>query len=71
MTFVPRGMKAKDAAAYLGISPSKLRELPIPARESGGNVLYDRLDLDDWFDRLPYKGEAGANTCDGRFGAKG
>ena len=73
MTYPPRGMKADAAAAYLGISKSKFLTLPIIPREHGGNVLYDRLDLDAWFERLPYREqtETRANTCDGRFGVKG
>lgn len=67
---LPRGMKEKEAAVYLGISPSKLRDLPIPRRVNGGNRLYDRLDLDAYFDSLPYEGEEGreTNSCDEAFG---
>lgn len=55
--FTPRLMKAKAAAHYLGLSESKLRGLDLPCKEDGGNVLYDRLDLDDYADRLPYAKE--------------
>ncbi len=52
---MPRGFKVKDAADYLGISASKLRDLPIEPRKVGGNVLYDRDDLDRWFSAQPYR----------------
>ena len=50
-------MPATAAAHYLGISPSKLRQLEIPRRISGGNRLYDIRDLDLWADNLPLEGE--------------
>lgn len=53
--FPPRLMQAKAAAHYLGISESKLRGLSLPCKRDGGNVLYDRMDLDAWADRLPYE----------------
>lgn len=52
----PRLFPPRAAAEYLGISPSKLRMLDLPRRRSGGNVLYDRADLDHWADALPYEG---------------
>lgn len=51
-----RLMKAHDAATYLGMSVTKLKSKGLPARRDGGNVLYDRLDLDDYADNLPYDG---------------
>jgi len=55
--WVPRGLRDRDAAAYIGVSVSKFRELvddgkmPPPKRD-GGIVVWDReaLDLafDDW-----------------------
>lgn len=56
-------MQAKAAAHYLGVSPSKLRSLDLPCKRDGGNVLFDRADLDAYADRLPYDGE-GENSCD-------
>jgi len=57
--FHPRLMQAKAAAHYLGISASKLRTLPIAAKAMGGNVVYERADLDAWADNLPYIAPAG------------
>ena len=62
--FVPRLMPAAQAAAYLGISESKLLTLDIPRKELGAKRLYERQDLDDYADRLPYTGKTGGNTCD-------
>ncbi|GGF44025.1 hypothetical protein SAMN05216376_105223 [Mameliella alba] len=56
--FLPRLMQAKAAAHYLGVSLSKLRQLDLPCKRDGGNVLYDRRDLDAWADGLPYDGQA-------------
>ncbi len=55
--FPPRLMQAKAAAHYLGLSPSKLRTLDLPCKRDGGNVLYDRTDLDAYADQLPYDGK--------------
>lgn len=68
ITFLPRLMAAPQAAAYLGISESKLRTLTIARKELDGKKLYERADLDDYADRLRYEGEAGGNTCDNLFG---
>jgi hypothetical protein len=66
--FPPRLLKVKAAAHYLGMSPSKLRGLDLPCKRDGGNVLYDRDDLDAYADALPYVGgSAGKNTCDEVF----
>lgn len=51
-----RLMKIHDAATYLGMSVTKLKSKGLPVRRDGGNVLYDRLDLDDYADNLPYDG---------------
>lgn len=48
-------MQIDGAAHYLGMSKSKLRELKIPSKRDGGNVLYDIRDLDRYADNLPYK----------------
>lgn len=63
----PRLMPANRAAAYLGVSPSTLRKLPIPRRCIGSKRLYDRIDLDAYADSLPNEGEE-RNTCDEVFG---
>ena len=56
ITFAPRLLGEAAAAAYIGVSPSKLRTLDIPRKESGGRKLFDRMDLDEWADSLPYEG---------------
>ncbi len=68
LSVIPRLLKVSTAAEYLGISPSKLNSLPIPRRVAGGNRLYDRKDLDEWADALPYEQNNGQNTCDQAFG---
>jgi len=60
-------MKATDAAAYLGVSASKLRGAGIPHKVWGGNVVYDRTDLDALADSLPYAEKKGSE-CDEAFG---
>jgi hypothetical protein len=71
LTILPRAMQESAAAAYVGVSPSKLRTLPIPRRISGANRLYDRHDLDAWVDGLPYEGESDQeNSCDAAFGLR-
>lgn len=67
--FTPRLMPAPAAAAYLGISETKLRDLKIPRKELDGKRLFERADLDDYADRLRYEGETGENTCDSVFPA--
>ena len=67
ITFAPRLLPAPDAAAYLGVSATKLRDLPIPRKMLDGKRLYDRLDLDAYASALPTEGEE-ENTCNGAFG---
>ncbi len=67
-SFSPRMMQEPTAAYYLGVSPSKLRGLPIRRKVDGGNRLYDKYDLDRYADGLPYEGDGGRNTCDEAFG---
>lgn len=57
IAFPPRLMGEAQAAAYIGLSPSTLRKLPIPRKTEGGRKLFDRLDLDAYADSLPYEGE--------------
>lgn len=54
---IPRLMKEGSAAQYLGISVTKLRSKNIRRRVDGGNMLYDRHDLDTLADELPYEEE--------------
>ena len=67
--FTPALMKEGAAAFYVGVSVSTLRTLNIPRRVLRKLRLYDRRDLDDFRDGLPYEGEGNgrANTCDEAF----
>ena len=56
ITFAPRLLGEAQAAAYIGVSSSTLRKLPIPRKVEGGRKLFDRLDLDAYADSLPYEG---------------
>lgn len=67
--FAPRLMPATQAAHYLGVSASTLRQLPIPRRQLGTKRVYDKADLDAYADSLPYDDRAaGVNSCDEVFG---
>ncbi|MEM9762862.1 MAG: helix-turn-helix domain-containing protein [Pseudomonadota bacterium] len=57
LAVLPALMKARDAAAYLGISEGTLRTLGIPRRQLGALRLYDRNDLDSYAASLPYEGQ--------------
>jgi hypothetical protein len=54
----PRGLRRLDAAAYIGVSPSKFDDwvlrglMPSPKRQDGV-VVWDRFALDLAFDVLP------------------
>lgn len=62
---LPRLMGEADAARYLGVSPSKLRELPIARRVVSCDCrLYDRLDLDLLIQAFH---EREPNSCDDVF----
>lgn len=56
VAMVPRFLRPPMAAAYLGISTSRLAELGLrkikDARLGPGIVVYDRLDLDAFADSL-------------------
>lgn len=69
VSFVPRLLPSPQAAAYLGVSTTKLRSMPIPRKVLDGKRLYDRLDLDAYADALMNEGETEApNSCDKLFG---
>ena len=53
----PALLGEKDAAAFLGIKETKLRELGLPRRKLGRRRLYDRRDLEAYVDSLPYDDE--------------
>jgi len=56
-TTAKRGYTKAEAAAYLGISEWVLnvetRENRIAAKKRGTTILYDRAELDRYFDDLP------------------
>jgi hypothetical protein len=54
--FIPRLLPSAWAAAYLGVSETKLRELNLPRRILDGKKLYDRLSLDAFADSLATEG---------------
>lgn len=71
LTFPARLMPAPRAAAYLGISETKLLTLKLPRRMLDGKRFYDRLMLDDYADSLTLEGQEPAeevNTYRGKFG---
>ena len=54
---IPRGLRRRDAARYLGVSPStfdRLREAGIapPPRQLMGVIIWDRHELDALFSDL-------------------
>ena len=57
ITFAPRLMAEPDAARYLGMSATTLRTLGLPRKEMRSKRLYDRFDLDDYANTLPYEGK--------------
>ena len=65
-SFVPRLLPSSQAAYYLGISVSTLRTLDIPRKARGAKLLYDKADLDNYADQLPYEATE-ENTCDVLF----
>lgn len=47
----PRGLSREQAAAYLGVSAETFRRhVGIAPRRIGTRCVWDRLDLDIWFD---------------------
>lgn len=52
-----RGYTVAEASAYLGLSEwvlrSEMREDRIVAKKRGSTVLFDRTELDRYFDALP------------------
>ena len=61
-----RGLRREQAAAYVGVSPSKFDQarkeglIPSP-RDFLGVILYDRHALDHMFDDLPFATGSPAN----------
>jgi len=58
LSLPPRGLSREEAAAYVGVSPSKFSEMvkdrtmPRP-KKAGGRSIWDRLQLDAAFAALP------------------
>ncbi len=56
--FKPRAMRAPLAASYCGMGRSKFLQMvkdglaPKPKRPSIGVTIWDRVDLDKWFDNM-------------------
>lgn len=68
LTYQPRLLPVAQAAAYLGVSETTLRGLPIPRKLLGGRKLYDRLALDEYASSLPSEGDADeVSECDRVF----
>ena len=63
LDFTPRGLRAPGAAAYLGMSERKFLDevragrAPKP-RRLDRMVIWDRRDLDNYFETLPREGDA-------------
>ncbi|HRP26366.1 hypothetical protein [Thauera sp.] len=72
VAFTPLLLPEPAAAAFLGVSPSKLRELGIPRRMLGAKRLYDQRDLIAYADALAYEGEGEADrrAADEAFGCR-
>ena len=66
-SLAPRGVSRVEAAAYVGVSPSKFdemvsdRRMPPPRRVDGRKV-WDVREVDAAFDVLPYDGGACQKT---------
>lgn len=69
----PRLMNAEMASQYLGISATMFRTLDIRCRNIGRRVVWDRVDLDRYADRLsdqpltPSERQAEASEVERRF----
>lgn len=72
LSFAPRLLSANKAAAYLGVSATTLRGLPLRPKVIGRRRLWDRVDLDAFADDLPYDGllttDHEDKACDRAFG---
>lgn len=67
----PRLMKANDAAAYIGTSPTNLRRLVVRGELAqpllrGGERLWDIRDLDEHAESLARNGEPIASDWSGK-----
>lgn len=70
---LPRGLPRTEAATYIGCKPRKFDAMVIdgamPApRMIGNKKVWDRLELDEFFDSLP-RPNGGDNDWDGEGGS--
>ena len=69
---IVRGLSRTLAAEYIGISPRKFDtmvacgEMPSPKR-IGKRKVWDRVEVDEYFDALPPEGGAKGNSWDAHF----
>ena len=69
---ITRGLSRTLAAEYIGISPRKFDtmvecgEMPSPKR-IGQRKVWDRVEVDEYFDALPKEGEDKENMWDAYF----
>ena len=73
---VPRNLRGDHAAAYVGVSPSKFRQLVKDGRmpasfQIDGCVMWDRFDLDASVDKLKAAAGSVVNFFDAKFAATG
>lgn len=47
-------LSTRESAEYLGVGPTKFKELGIPPKRIGTRILYDVIDLDQFADDLTY-----------------
>lgn len=69
MSLPPRGLSRVEAAEYIGISPSLFDEMVDDFRMPKPRMLnkrrvWDRIELDRSFDRLPHDGPDGGKDSD-------
>jgi hypothetical protein len=66
----PRGLPRTEAASYIGCSPRKFDymvvggQMPVP-RMIGAKKIWDRIELDDFFESLPKADEDGNDWDEG------
>lgn len=69
MNMTPRGLQRLDAATYVGCGMSKFNELvetghmPKP-RKIGNRNIWDRSELDEFFENLPRRNAENDNDWD-------
>jgi predicted DNA-binding transcriptional regulator AlpA len=61
--YAPRGMSRREAAAWIGVSPSLFDEMVSdgrmpPPKTINSRVVWDRWELDAAFSALPHKEQA-------------